>query len=454
MVILTESRPTSIFTEDKKELFTEDEKKFILSKNLIKVRNDEFIPLFVGELITPENTYFSVPKNFEPIKENIELFKKILDRYKTVTDDKNKTIIFNNSFIVSKTGDIKSERFYFNELKEFFLDFITYEFIYPEKSIKKHSGSPIKNSKIDVLSTIRNRKQKGPGITYKVKDVKNSEKWNIDDIYWTTIKNLSDSFGTESEKLEIQEMYEFLIEEGYKIKKIDVSNIEETLYDIEKCKTHIIHNPIKNTLLSYYKSKSVDLSFTINAFLTKNFEYVWENLIRDGLKHNETEFGVSVDKFKKTEIVEDWFPTGKKSEVDDIIKNKSGKITRTDRTGFYVEYELKDLGPDLFSYYKGKRFIGDAKYYKEPDNADFDKEFSTYNTIQGNKYPMVILLPGKRTFIPQGFGYRRGRGEVDERELIVFFIDIKSLFEDCINKTDNVINRVHQLISKRTRREF
>ncbi len=448
MVILTESENKSI------SIFTEDEKKFILSKNLIKVRNDEFIPLFVGELRTPEKTYFSVPKNFEPIKENIELFKKILDRYKNIKDNNGRAILFNNKFTISNTGDIKSERFYFNELKEFFLDFITYEFIYPEKSIKKHSASPIKNSKIDVLSTIRNRKQKGPGITYKVKDVKNSEKWNIDDIYWTTIKNLSDSFGTESENLEIQEMYEFLIEEGYKIKKIDVSNIEETLYDIEKCKTHIIHNPIKNTLLSYYKSKSVDLSFTINAFLTKNFEYVWENLIRDGLKHNEVEFGVSVDRFKKTETVEDWFPNSKKSEVDDIIKNKSGKITRTDRTGFYVEYELKDLGPDLFSYYKGKRFIGDAKYYKEPDNADFDKEFSTYNTIQGNKHPMVVLLPGKRTFIPQGFGYRRGRGEGDKRELIVFFIDIKSLFEDCINKTDNVINRVHQLISKRTRREF
>jgi len=446
MIILAESEKKPI------SIFTDSEKEFILSKKLISEIDSEFKPLFVGELITPDNTYFSVPKNFEPSEENLTLFRKILDRYKNLKDNSGKSILFNNNFNISNSGDIKSERFYFNELKEFFLDFITYEFIYPKKVIKKHSTSPIPGSKIDVFSTMRMRKQKGPGITYKVKDIKNTEEWNLDDIYWTTVKTLSDNFGKESEKKEIEEMYQFLIDEGYKFKIIDTSDVKKVINDIEKCDVNIIHNPIKDTLIAYYKSKSVDISYKINAFYTKDFEYVWENLIRDGLKHNPDEFGELVKKFDKTEIVEDWYPNSKKDQVDYIISTKSGRITKSGEFGCYVEYEQKDLGPDLFSSYNNYKFIGDAKYYKEPDNADFDKEFSTYNTIQENKYPMVVLLPGGATGIPNRYGYRRGRGDGDKRELIVFFIDIKSLFEDCINNKDSVIRKVQQLISKRSRR--
>lgn len=228
-------------------------------------------------------------------------------------------------------------------------------------------------------------------------------------------------------------------------KSVDISDNKKTLEDIEKCDVNIIHNPIKDTLIAYYKSKSVDISFKINAFYTKDFEYVWESLIREGLKH-PNDFGDLINKFDKTEIVEDWYPLSRKDEVDYIINAKSGKITKQANSGYYVEYEQKDLGPDLFSSYNGYKFIGDAKYYKEPDNADFDKEFSTYNTIQENKYPMIILLPSNRTTIPNRYGYRRGRGEGDNRELIVFLIDIKSLFEDCINKTDNIIKKVQMLI--------
>jgi hypothetical protein len=446
MVKLSESK------RENTSILTEVEKEFLKSKKLIEEQGDYFTPLFVGEIITPEKIIFSVPKNFEETDENIDLFKKILNRYSNIKNNKGETILFNNQFSVSDDGDIKSERFYFNELKEFFLDFITYEFIYPKDEIIKHSNSPVKSGKLDVPKTMRNKLQKGIGMTYRIKNIKNNKDWNLDDIYWSTIKNLVDNFGTNSEKKEIYDMYYFLLEEGYIINFIDTSNTSNIINNIKKCNVGIIHQHIKRTLLDYYEKRSVDISFKVNVFYTKNFEYVWENLIRDGLKHNPSDFGSLIDKFKKTETVEDYFPNNKKEEMQEFIKNNSAKITREYPNGFYIEYEIRDLGPDLFSSYNNYKFIGDAKYYKNPGDNTFDKEFSAYNTIQSNKYPMVILVPGKKTIIPPRFGYRRGSDEGDKRELILFFIDLKSLFLDCINDTDYVINKVQTLIKKRTRR--
>lgn len=66
--------------------------------------------------------------------------------------------------------------------------------------------------------------------------------------------------------------------------------------------------------------------------------------------------------------------------------------------------------------------------------------------------PWLFLLPSNITTIPNRYGYRRGRGEGDNRELIVFLIDIKLLFEDCISGTDNIIKKVQMLVKKRSRR--
>ena len=38
--------------------------------------------------------------------------------------------------------------------------------------------------------------------------------------------------------------------------------------------------------------------------------------------------------------------------------------------------------------FKGKKFIGDAKYYQDPENADFEKEFK----ILKKKHSMVYLI--------------------------------------------------------------
>jgi hypothetical protein len=408
---LREGYPTSIFTDS--------ELKFVTSKELIEVRRDRFWPKFVGEFITPDNTYFSLPKNFEPSSENVELFKKVLLNYKELKGTDGKTLLTNNSFSVSNTGDIKSEKFYFNELKEFFLDYITYEYIYPKKLVKKHSTSPISGAKIDVFDTMRVRKQKGPGITYKTKDIKNSEDWNIDDIYWSTLLELCELYGTNDDINQISEMSEFLIKQGYILNKLDLNNKDIIIKDIRKCEVGIIHQPIKNTLLDYYESKMIGEKFKIKAFYTSKFQYVWEELVRNSLKHNE-EF-----KYELRDIFTEQIPTRRRWEEGD------------------KKEEYRDLIPDIFSRFKGKSFIGDAKYYQDPENSHFDKEMYIYNQLINNKFPMCVFIPSSST----------RRIDVREQgpfELIVFRISVKEAISDAVEGTNRTINKIHQLISKNT----
>jgi hypothetical protein len=417
-------------------IFSETELKFILSKNLIEVRRDIFFPKFVGEIITPENSYFSVPKNFEPTGENIKLFKEVLKQYKIIDG---RSLITNTTFTVSKSGEYKSEKYYYNELKEYFLDFITYEFIYPSKTKKVHSTSPV-SGKIDVLSTIRNRKQRGPGVTYKVKDITNSDSWNLDDIYWSTIDLLNNKYEDDNNK--ISEMKDFLLEQGYVLKNIDLKDINKIIKDINKCDVGIIHQPIKNTLLNFYKSKLISDRFSINVFYTDKFQYVWERLIQKCLFDNK-EFRKSLsDRFNRIESRRKWF-----KNVDDLnewlsqnnrrIKNKNIQEVGS---GLYLRYEM-DISsiPDIFSVFNGKKFIGDAKYYKDPENSDFEKEFRTYNSLTDNKYPMCVFVPSNKTRVI----HVREEGEL---ELVLFNISVKSVISDAINNQTNTIENVHVLL--------
>ena len=434
-----------VFVEAKREgyplsIFDESEIEFIKSKNLIDIRGTQFLPLFVGEFITPENSYFSLPKNFEPTQDNIELFKKVLSRYKDLKGEDGKTLLSNYTFTSSDKGTIKSEKFYYNELKEFFLDYITYEYIYPKKMVKKHSTGPISGGKLDVLSTMRNRPQKGPGITYKVKDVKNTEDWNIDDIYYTTIISLLNKYGTEDDKIQIDEMTQFLREEGYILNIVDVSNVDKVINDIHKCDVGIIHQPIKNTLLDYYESTKIGEKYSINAFYTIAFQYVWEELSRECLKHDK-QFEKSMNSiFNRPEMRRKWFPN-----EDEVEKFKSeNRIKETSRekvgNGIRLEYEVRSISkPDIFSNYKNKKIIGDAKYYKDPENSEYEKEFRTYNTLMDNKYPMVVFVPSKITRVL----HVRQEGEL---ELVIFSISVEKAISDAINDTNQTINKVHTLL--------
>ena len=407
---LREGYPTSIFTDS--------ELKFVTSKELIEVRRDRFWPKFVGEFTTPENSYFSLPKNFEPTDENVELFKKVLQNYKELKGTDGKTLLTNNTFAVSP-DQLKSEKFFYNELKEFFLDYLTYEYVYPSKQKKVHSTSPVTGGKIDVFSTMRTRKQKGPGITYKVKDIKNTEDWNLDDIYWSTISELSKKYATEDDIKQISEMRSFLEDQGYVFSTIDVSNKDQIIKQINKCDVGIIHQPIKNTLIDYFKSRMVGENFSLNIFYTVKFQYVWEQLVRDALSHNED--------FKNQikEVFLEYKPTRRRYEEGDVPTT------------------YRDLMPDLFSYdtQTDKCFIGDAKYYQDPDNSHFDKEMYVYNQLIDNKYPMCV-------FIPSSFTRRIDVREQGDFQLIVFRLSVKEAIEDAVTESNRTINRIQQLIQK------
>lgn len=428
-------------------LLSEFDSNFLTSKFLITISNDTFQSNFVGEVVTPENSFFSVPKNFDTDKSTINLMIKVLDTFRYLKKD-GKTLLLNDEFTSSSVGSIKSEKFYFNELKEFFLDFITYEFIYPKQTIDKHSTSPLKG-KIDVLKTIRARKQKGPGITYKTKDVKNSDNWNIDDVYWTGIKYLTDKWGNDDDKEQVYEMKEFLLEEGYLISELDINDTEKMISEIEKSDVGIIHLPIKNTLLDYFKSIPISEKFKVKVFYTKYFQYVWEEIIRISL-YNSSDFEKElINKFKNIETQSKWISS---SKIDDFLKNNLNAKISNDNPNI-VEWDEKNLRPDLFSEIKTKegriRFIGDAKYYNDI-NSEYGKEMNEYNDAMNNIYPMCIFVPSNITTV-----FRTKR--VSDKELIIFKLDIKKVIEDSINRingrnTFETIDKVLVLINKYTRR--
>lgn len=435
--MILEYKEENIFIESNRysELpFNDQEFKFLESKNLFPRIGSQYKINFVGEIITPENKFFSLPKNFDINEENVSLIKNVLKDYKTVSG---KSLITNNTFIISKSGEVKSEKFYYQELKSYFLDFITYEFIYPKKAVKTHSSNPIAGGKIDIFSTLRNRKRVGPGITYKIKDVENTEGWNLDDIYWSVIDYLASKY---NDRNEVDEMKSFLESEGYKFKTIDISDSKKMIVDINKCDVGIIHNPIKNTLLAYFETTTVSESYKINAFYTDNFAFVWEEICRHALKEN-TKFRKELEtKFFRKERRRKWFAS--ESELNSFVNGNRIKVVNKEEltTGLRLEYEIdvKSI-PDIFSEYNSKRFIGDAKYYQDPENAEFEKEFRTYNTLTDNKYPMVVFTPSKRTRVL----HVRQEGDL---ELVIFSISVEDAISDAVKKEDNVISKVHQLL--------
>lgn len=439
--LLVEGKYESIDFLEKNEL------DFFLKKELIVINGSSFKVAFVGEIITTENSYFSLPKNFEKTEENVNLFKKVLDSYRTFKKD-GKTLLTNNTFTVSNTGDIKSEKFYFNQLKDYFLDYITYEFIYPKKRIQKHSTSPMSGGKIDVFTTMKNRKQKGPGITYKTKDIVNSKDWKLDDIYWSVINQLSQRYANTDDLRRITELKDSLNKEGYKIENIDISNREQAIKDINKCEVGIIHQPIKSTLLSYFKDRSIGEKYSINVFYTLKFQYVWEELLRKSLKENKDFRNELRHRFERKETRTKWFTNKENLEIFTIANRIKDWSEKEIGTGIRIQYEVdvKSI-PDIFSDHDNKRFIGDAKYYQDPENSEFEKEFRTYNSLTENRYPMVVFVPGVKTKVLQ----TRKEGDL---ELIIFHISVQESIKDSIDDTNNTIEKVQTLIGKYTDRFF
>jgi hypothetical protein len=474
-VILTEDLPHIYKLDPVDEKFLSEDLK------LIQIKNGRIYSKFVGEIITPHTKIFSLPKNLEDNK-LIEPIKRLLEKFK----NKGGNLSLNSTFTISKTGGYKSDLYFYKRLKSFFLDFVTYEFIYPLETIKIHSIEPLVG-KIDIIQTNINRQIYGDGITYDVTDKKNSDDWILDDIYCFTIKKLVNLVGSTSEQNEIKKMKEYLVEDGgyfiNEIEEVDENyimtnsknkeikfTIDEIIQKIKKCNVNIIHEPIKNTLIEYYQHRKLaSSSFTVNVFYTKNFEVVWEKLVQTALKHQSSDFLTDEgkplsDSFNKTVSFRDYVP---ESEEDKFLKDNKIKkddiLQRDPQNPNYLVYRALDKRPDLFSsgssvYSKdlidGKlRFIGDAKYYNNI-KADFSKEYSDYNIIQKNKYPMVILSPSDKTNIPLRTNRIPSPTGDDKRELIIINISIIDIINDYLDSKTEVLSTVHKLIRKRSSRIF
>jgi hypothetical protein len=448
---------------------------------LIENVRDRYKINFVGEVITPNNIYFSLPKNMlssndKINNDNVLLIKKVLVKYAKDIEGKD--------LVVTRLGSYTSERAYFNKLKEYFLDFITYEFIYPLKRKKVHSKSPVEGGRISIIDTDRNRKRYGGGMTYKTKDVINSDDWMLDDIYYFTIKELENRLGvSQFEIKQIDEMAEYLKEEGYnfntfidgkiyskntKEELLDFSNTDDVITAIKKSDVGVIHNPIKNTLIEYYENKQkAAANSSVNVIFTKNFEKVWELILQEALENrssvNSDNFRSELkDNFNKVEIIEKFIPVSLvqsnlneypllEEEPDENSSVKKWMSKRGSR--YFACQKIRLLLPDIFvELQDGRRFLGDAKYYKDPSNSNYDKEFYIYNKAQDNIYPMVIFaIPDGEnidmTIVPRN-GYRRS----GENELLIITVCVKDLINDAINDDNTILVKSIRLIEKYTRK--
>jgi len=404
--------------------FNKEDLDFLLEQELITPKPGKKVKIkFVGEIITPSGNIIALPKNFEITKENLELTKIILNKYKNLKKD-GKVLITNKSFSVSDDAEIKSDAFYFNKLKNYFMDYITYEFIYPKKLKEIHSRKPLKGF-IDPIKTDVNFEKTGDGVTYKIKDIKNNKNWNLDDIYYTTLIKLAKLYGNDKELKQIEDMKDFLIEKGYEInidEKIlqDQTPVDNIIKNIKKTEINGKHIPIKNTLLNYYKSSKIINKNIIYAFYSQYFCKVWEYFTQIALQHNES--------FKRH--IEMEFP----------------KIYRDIQSEEDEEGEdFQKYYPDILSDYKGHRFIGDSKYYSQIED-DYKKEMYQYNESTGNIYPMVIFVP-----VHEETKYH-GKIALNKFELIIIKLSLKDTILDVINKTTVCIDKTHEILPKVTKR--
>jgi hypothetical protein len=285
----------------------------------------------------------------------------------------------------------------------------------------------------------------------------------------------------QSDKIQIEEMYQYLLGEGYNVNKLidgkiisnktnkellDLTNSEKVLEKIIRNDVSIIHNPIKNTLIEYYRNKQkASTNIKVRVILTKNFELVWERIIQEALNHSEKFKEDKSKLFKDMEIFEDFIPSSKVSEYqleiiedDTVPENSTEWIVKRNGMYFHCIKERK-LIPDIFVQLPDKRrFLGDAKYYKDASNSNYDKEFYIYNDAQNNEYPMVIFaIPDSgnidKTMVPRN-GLRRARNpEGGYRELIIITVCVEDVINYALDSTDKVLKKSIDLITKYTRKE-
>ena len=168
------------------------------------------------------------------------------------------------------------------------------------------------------------------------------------------------------------------------------------------------------------------------------------------------------NKFDKFEVIEKIIPSTqveqyKKDYPEGSYEDNLPKWLEKRGRRYFACERTRLLIPDIFVELEdGRRFIGDAKYYKDSSDANYDKEFYIYNDAQSNKYPMVVFaIPEgdniNRTTVPRN-GYRRARIDTGFRELIIITVCVTDLINDTLSGTNKVLNDSINLIEKYTRK--
>lgn len=459
-----------IFVDNKIEfrdiIETQEDYEYFISKSLIEIVSDTQIkPKFVGEIITPNKKYICLPKNFEINQSNIELTKKLLRYYSETRDPKTgKILLLNKIFDTKSNASFQSDEYYFQNLKRYFLDYITYGFIYPLEKKIIHSSFPPKGGKLDVIQTSINRKRDPLKMTYQVIDKSNDKKWNIDDIYYHTIIELMSRVNVSIKDQErIKQMKSTLDEEGFQISErledcLSDTTPENILNELLKYDLNVIHYPIRTILVDYYKKKKLGESlYNLKIFYTQNFNLIWEELCRDALFHNEEFKNENKHILNKRSRETKWV---KSKEIKNFIDQLPSDSKPEIKDGNKISWSLGEIRPDIFSRINDREnvisFIGDAKYYKNYSDIKekFRKELHEYNIAFNNLYPMCVFLCSEHT---------TGRQFEDIQkdsifELLIFEVSCEEVINTAINnkqsqKDFRLIKTIHRLIKKYTSRK-
>lgn len=404
-------------------------------KILIRI-GKEYKIVFVGTFITPNKNYISLPKSMEKTEENVNITKKIMNKFIEKKAPDHKHLGENRSFIPDKEGKFDSDIYYYKTLKKYFLDRFNFNFIYPEKRIQKFSNYPIEGE-IDFMESELHRLEKGEGWVYDVIDTEledeSHKNWNLGNIYYTTLLSLAEIYGTDNEIKKIKDRKDSLLKQGFKIKEDNrvkqKTQIQDIIKDIEKCKVDSTYIIIKKRLLNYFKDLNIGTRYNMNIFYTRRFEYVWEYLCKYAF------------------------------EVNDDFREKMKPLT--DKGLSISEEGEKPIRAeiDIFSDYEGYKFIGDAKYYKKTDDKFF-KEWAFYNITINNKYPSVIFIPGvetkcihvKKTTLDI---YTKAKHKKVQKsipitfKLIVLYLSLRDVAMDLINNTSKTIDKVQKIIQSK-----
>jgi len=309
---------------------------FLLSKELISIKEDKFKVNFVGKIINHIDNEIirSYPKNTNT---NLDI-DYVLNTYSNVKKD-NK-ILLTNYFFSIKGNKIFSEYSYYQKFLSVFSDSLTNDFLLPKKQIISNKGS-----KIDVLKTAISL-PKNNKITYKQYDKSDS---NIRNVFYSILKYLESKYACNNEKRLISELEDLYTYKGYSYRKIE---IPESIPYVEVNHKSLYALELVNNYLSQCK---VSKDYEINIFYTDKFEYIYETMLKKILKHN---------KFYKKQYI-------------------------------WIEPDYKNSDIDIYNH----NFMGDCKYYNlsNLDKKSFHKELYEYNICTENKIPNYIFIPSNKT---------------------------------------------------------